>query len=130
MFFRFSHIGFVCRRLTFPSVLRAIKECNQQLWKSWNACVECLQDRNSCSSVSGGNSRIVLRETFAENLLSALRLFMDNDLEVSIQLLMLQALLRDQVTCHLKKKTIGSMRHLTENQLKQNKLKSIQDKLF
>ncbi|XP_063718599.1 uncharacterized protein LOC134845576 isoform X3 [Symsagittifera roscoffensis] len=68
-------------RLTFPSVLRAIKECNQQLWKSWNACVECLQDRNSCSSVSGGNSRIVLRETFAENLLSALRLFMDNDLE-------------------------------------------------
>ena len=72
----------------FPSVLRAIKECNQQLWKSWNTCVESLQDRTVVRKTLGGESErngslSSLRDIFAENLQSALRLFIDNDLEVS-----------------------------------------------
>ncbi|XP_075260113.1 uncharacterized protein LOC142351806 isoform X2 [Convolutriloba macropyga] len=79
----FSHFN---SRQMFPSVLRAIKECNQQLWKSWNTCVESLQDRTVVRKTLGGESErngslSSLRDIFAENLQSALRLFIDNDLE-------------------------------------------------
>ena len=66
----------------FPSSLRAIKDCNQQLWKFINTAVLSLHDKDPAVEQLVSHKKALVQQKFADSLSSALRFFAENGNQV------------------------------------------------